>query len=183
MLTLPESSWDWRLLPAVEKGKNYQIIVGTSDTLCLLLFAFQATFPLLSLRSNFDWVIQASPTPHSAHIISSVFVLQVRVSPTCLDPRPLFSPFTGRQSFTYQLSSSQCAGFHQKVLQPPFIGSRPYFQLGVVHKFRNRGWGLAFPNDHSISSYILKSINLKGHLLKKCPHQILLHLHVVAMRW
>ena len=72
-------------------------------------------------------------------------------------------------------------GFHQKVLQPPFIGSRPYFQLGVVHKFRNRGRGLAFPNDHTISSYILKSINLKGHLLKKCPHQILLHPRVVAM--
>ena len=57
------------------------------------------------------------------------------------------------------------------------------FSTGVVHKFHNHGWGLAFPNDYSISYYILKSINLKGHLLKKCPHQILLHLRVVAMWW
>ena len=140
MLTLPESSLDWRLLPAVEKGKNYQIIVGTSDTLCLLLFAFQATFPLLPQILIGSY--RPHPLPHSAHIISSVFVLQVRVSSTCLDPRPLFSPFTGRQSFTYQLSSSQCAGFHQKVLQPPFIGSRPYFQLGWSINFVivNGGW-------------------------------------------
>ena len=165
MLTLPESSLDWRLLPAVEKGKNYQIIVGTSDTLCLLLFAFQATFPLLPLRSNFDWVIQASPTPQFCPYYTFRLCVVGACQTHLLRSQAPFQPIYWPPVFHLSAFIATMRGVSIKK-------SYNHHSLAVFHIF-NQGrsinfvladGGVVFPNYQNITYYIMKSVDLKGHL-------------------